>query len=219
MAPKRGRAAGAVAARKKPATAHTVGALCGTVSRALDAETGLPESVVLLLRSAVPSSLALLREERHSGRKGEVPTPTPQSHLLAVGRETPALRLWRRFVEAGESTRDLTFKAVGIVENLDTMRVPGIVEKFNAKPVAITKSARVLAQSLPEVLEIEFDVRQWAFLARHSFVSLRSLATKAVIQVGYLVEGKSDAELPEQILAHIRLHHADFTQAKSIPDL
>jgi hypothetical protein len=138
------------------------------------------------------------------------------SHLLAAGQDTPALRLWRRFVEAGESTQELTFKAIGIVENLDALRVPSIVEKFNAKPALITKSARVLVHSLPEVLEIEFDVRQWAFLARQSFVSLRSLATKAVIQVGYLVEGKSDVELPEQMLAHIRLHHADFAHAKFI---
>lgn len=138
------------------------------------------------------------------------------SHQLAAGQDTPALRLWRRFVEAGESTQELAFKAIGIVENLDALRVPSIIEKFNAKPALITKSARVLVHSLPEVLEIEFDVRQWAFLARQSLVSLRSLAAKAVIQVGYLIEGKSDVELPEQILAHIRLHYPVFAEAKFI---
>jgi len=66
MAPKRGRSAGAVTSNKKSAKKDTVGPLCNVVCKALDAETGLAESVMKLLKDSVPTSLALLREERHA---------------------------------------------------------------------------------------------------------------------------------------------------------
>ncbi|CAK0884943.1 unnamed protein product, partial [Prorocentrum cordatum] len=74
MAPKRGRPSTgftankkpAKAANKKPAKAVHVGGLCDVVAKSLDADTGLAESVVKLLRDSIPTSLALLKEERHA---------------------------------------------------------------------------------------------------------------------------------------------------------
>lgn len=47
------------------------------------------------------------------------------SGLLAAGRATPALGLWRRFVEEGVSTKEgISFKVVGRVEDLEKYEVP-----------------------------------------------------------------------------------------------
>merc|ERR1712205_72524 len=95
------------------------------------------------------------------------------AELLARNELTPGLTLWRRFVQAGISTKEnLTLKAIGRVENLEELSVPRVVHQFNAKPVMVTKSASILKSHLPEVLEIDFDVRQWNFLARKSLVGL-----------------------------------------------
>lgn len=73
MAPKRGRPSTGFKANKKPAKADAeVPAWCSAVSKALDSATGLSESVVKMLVGVVPTSLALLKEERHGYQESAV---------------------------------------------------------------------------------------------------------------------------------------------------
>jgi len=97
------------------------------------------------------------------------------------------------------------------------MSLPSVVTQFNAKPVLVTKSCTMQKRGMPEVLELSFDVRQWAYVARQSLVGYRGLLKQAVVHIGYLVEGKAEDELPEQILAHFRIHFADVEQTRWIP--
>jgi len=144
----------------------------------------------------------------------------PAAELLARGEATPAIGLWRRFVEAGVSTADGTcLKAIGCIDNLADLSMPSMVKQFNAKPVLVTKSATHVRHRLPEVLEIDFDIRQWSYPARQALVGQRALMKQAVAHCGYLIEGKSDTELPEQILACFRMHYVDMDLAKDVPKL
>lgn len=137
------------------------------------------------------------------------------SGLLAAGRATPALGLWRRFVEEGVSTKEgISFKVVGRVEDLEKYEVPESFHRFNNKPVLLTKSSRVISSRLPEVIEIDYDVRGWVYPARTALANYHHRAAEAELEIGYLVEGKSDEELPEQILGCLKLYAMDITQAK-----
>ncbi|CAE8673630.1 unnamed protein product, partial [Polarella glacialis] len=136
------------------------------------------------------------------------------SALLADGKFTAALRLWKRFVEEGVSTKEgISLKVVGRVEDLDRYDVPESFKGFNNKPVLLTKSATVLSHKLPEVLEIDFDVRSWIYPARSALANYHHRTREAAIQVGYVLEGKTDDELPEQILGCFRVHELDITAA------
>lgn len=137
------------------------------------------------------------------------------SEMLAEDHATPALRLWRRFVEDGVSTKDgISFKVVGRVEDLEKYEVPETFHRFNNKPVLLTKSSRVITKNLPEVIEIEYDVRTWVYAARSMLANYHYRAAEAELQIGYVVEGKSDDELPEQILGCFKLVNMDILQAK-----
>lgn len=137
------------------------------------------------------------------------------SELLAKGQATPALSLWRRFVEEGVSSKEgVSFKVAGRVEDLDGYEVPESFHRFNNKPVLLTKSSRVVSTRLPEVIEIDYDVRSWVYPARTALTSYHHRAAEAELEIGYLVEGKADDELPEQILGCFKLNNMDMTQAQ-----
>lgn len=125
------------------------------------------------------------------------------------------MRLWRRFVEEGVSTKDgISFKAVGRVEDLDRYEVPESFHRFNNKPVLLTKSATVLKTLHPEVIEIDYDVRSWVYPARSALANYHLRAREAELEIAYLVEGKADEELPEQILGCFTLNNMDITAAR-----
>jgi len=137
------------------------------------------------------------------------------SALLAAGDATPSLRLWRRFVEAGVSTKEgIPFKVVGRVEDLEKYEVPESFHRFNNKPVLLTKSAKVLTSRLPEVIEIDYDVRGWIYPARSALANYHHRSGEAELEIGYLVQGQADDELPEQILGCFKLNLMDITKAR-----
>jgi len=137
------------------------------------------------------------------------------SDRLAADVPTPALQLWKRFVEEGESTKEgISLKVVGRVEDLDKHEVPESFKRFNNKPVLLTRSATVYKKRLPEVLEIDFDVRNWNYPTRAAMVSYHHRAREAEVEIGYLLEGKADDELPEQILGCFTVNNMDIMAAR-----
>eukprot|EP00405_Crypthecodinium_cohnii_P017165 CAMPEP_0206458276 /NCGR_PEP_ID=MMETSP0324_2-20121206/23469_1 /ASSEMBLY_ACC=CAM_ASM_000836 /TAXON_ID=2866 /ORGANISM="Crypthecodinium cohnii, Strain Seligo" /LENGTH=335 /DNA_ID=CAMNT_0053929575 /DNA_START=534 /DNA_END=1542 /DNA_ORIENTATION=- len=138
-----------------------------------------------------------------------------ESEILANNQASPALSLWKRFVANGQSSKDGTpLKVLGRIEDLARYEVPESFHRFNNKPVLLTKSSRVITTHLPEVLEIDYDVRSWVYPARSALASYHHRAAEAELEVGYLIEGKSDDELPEQILGCCTLYDMDILQAK-----
>lgn len=138
-----------------------------------------------------------------------------QCELLSNNQETPSLRLLRRFTEEGVSTKTgISFKVVGRVEDMDRYEVPQSFRQFNNKPVLLTATATVSTHRLPEVLEIDYDVRQWVYPARTALVNYHHRAREAELEIAYLVEGKTDDELPEQILGCFTLVDMDIMAAR-----
>jgi hypothetical protein len=134
--------------------------------------------------------------------------------------EPPAVKLLRRLIEEGQSRKEGTaLKTIGVVDNMEEIGFPDIVSGYNGKPVLVTKSAQLSfwpAQNNCEVLEIEYDVRQWSILARKTLHSLREKFKDAKCQLGMVIEGQNDDELPEQLLGCFRVNFLDIIEALSI---
>ena len=134
--------------------------------------------------------------------------------------EPPAVKLLRRLMAEGQSRKEGTaLKAIGVVDNMEEIGFPDIVSGYNGKPVLVTKSASFSYwPSLPEceVLEIEYDVRQWSILARKTLHSLRDKFKDAKCQLGLVIEGQNDEELPEQLLSCFRIDFLDIMEASPI---
>lgn len=139
------------------------------------------------------------------------------SEILAKGQTSPALGLFRRLVEDGVSSKDgIALKVVGRVDDMEKYGVPESWQRFNNKPVLLTKTSKMHLERLPEVLEVDYDVRMWVYLARQTLVNYHHLGKDAECQIGYVVEGKTDDELPEQILGCFTLNNMDILAAHQI---
>jgi len=127
----------------------------------------------------------------------------------------PAITLLKRLLQDGSSTKEGTaLKAIGLIDNMDELGVPDMIAGYNGKPVLVTKSAKIF--SSPEILDIEYDVRQWNILARKSLHSFHDKLKEAKCQMGILIEGKNDDELPEQLLGCFRVNYLDINEALNI---
>jgi len=136
---------------------------------------------------------------------------------LAAGNVIPQMKLWQQNVKNGVSTRDgICFKAIGQLPQRSLAELPQILQTYNGKPVLVTESATFVKDMLPEILEIDVDISKWAFLARQTLYSYQGVLAKHAFHMGYLVEGRTDEELPESMLACCEISGADLAAAMEI---
>lgn len=139
------------------------------------------------------------------------------AEALVKGREFAAIKLLQRLISEGQSTKDDTaLKAIGLVENMEEVGFPDMVAGYNGKPVLVTKSSKFEMVNDGELMEIEFDIRQWSILARKSLHSLKDKFRDTRCQIGMVIEGRTDDELPEQLLGCYRLLFLDIQEALNI---
>ncbi|KAF4665222.1 putative ATP-dependent RNA helicase ddx43 [Perkinsus chesapeaki] len=130
-----------------------------------------------------------------------------------------AIKLFQRLLHTGVSKKGHSaLKIIAMVENAGDLGLPGIINRYNGKPALLTKSLQLHSNvdGEGEVAEIDFDIRQWCYLARKSFHSFYGLLKDCVAHVGLVMEGEDDSELPEQLLACFRIAYLDIEQAKLI---
>ena len=70
----------------------------------------------------------------------------------------------------------------------------------SGKPVLVTASCKFITTHSPRIIELDYDVREWAYAMRVNLGTLFSKGKQSYTEFGWLVEGRSDDELPEQIL-------------------
>lgn len=112
-------------------------------------------------------------------------------------------------------------KVVGVLENLDDLDIPSamkpVVRRFNGKPVLVERdSKRYWAVERPDIVELTIDIRGFNPLARSMLRRLRGQLQRAVIQLGILIQGCEDSELPEQLLGAVRLSHLDLLGGRRV---
>ena len=146
--------------------------------------------------------------------------PSLADDLSSKKSPPPAVGLLKRLMKEGQSRKEGTaLKAIGLVDNMEEIGFPDIVSGYNGKPVLVTKSAKLSfypSQDQCEIFEIEYDVRQWSILARKTLHSLREKFKDAKCQLGMVIEGQTDEELPEQLLGCFRINFLDIMEAASI---
>lgn len=149
----------------------------------------------------------------------------------------PASRLFTTYLQKHHPIRESAsasgcLKVVGILENLESLEIPAllrpIVRRFNGKPVLVEKESKRYASNgtahsensarqQVSVLELAIDVRSFNPLARSLLARLKkAVLPKAIVQLGILIQGVSDDELPEGLLAAVRLEALDLLRARGV---
>jgi len=131
---------------------------------------------------------------------------------VAAGGDA-ATRLLHRYYKhatADESVKK-TFKCIGQARNFDDLGLPSWMRRFNAKPVIINKSGEVYTGEVRGVryLEIDILVGKWGLMARRGLLSLLPRYKDLDCEIGFVLQGHEDSELPERILGGARLPFVD----------
>ena len=145
---------------------------------------------------------------------------TKEAHEWAKNLDTapPQVRLWHKLFTKGTSDRETAFKVMGMVVDFDKKNLPlsGYLKQFNGKPMLLKfPFSQITRGKQPySYVEIDFDIRKWSWLTRTLVSQLKDKLRDLVIDMGCVVEAVKDEDMPERLLAGIRIHGFDWMRAE-----
>ena len=81
------------------------------------------------------------------------------------------------------------------------------LQKYNGKPALITKSGSI--HKGPDYVETAINTFRFAYLTKKGVTSIMHRIPEFDLHAAITMEGREDAELPEQTLAAIRIRGLD----------
>lgn len=91
-----------------------------------------------------------------------------------------------------------------------------MISSYNAKPVLIRRTGSILRG--PNYMEMDIHVHKFANLAKQSIYFLSSKCGAMFMQIGFVIEGRDDSELPETLFACAGINKPQEEQAEFIFD-
>ena len=104
------------------------------------------------------------------------------------------------------------FKLITQVVDMKDLGLGSFIEGYNGKPVLITKSGTIYQG--PGYFEMDADVHNFNVLARKTLKGMHRQLPRVRAQVGFVIQGTANDELPEQMLACCELPDCDFLPLK-----
>mmetsp|Transcript_60803 Transcript_60803/g.133051 ORF Transcript_60803/g.133051 Transcript_60803/m.133051 type:complete len:420 (-) Transcript_60803:198-1457(-) len=163
---------------------------------------------------------------------------TPDLLKLATGQgeasddRLPAVRILQDLMD--RKTLDLpngekpgnssvgVMKAIGQVEDLAQVDLPrylrSSVERYNGKPILLSGCCKMFPSENGEFAEVDFDVRTFSWPTKSALCKLRDRMRSVTAHMAFVLQGTADEDLPEVVLADVRLHNVDLDQGAWIDD-
>lgn len=140
------------------------------------------------------------------------------NELRDLSAASPAIKLFAKFCQHAETDYAWRsrFKVITYCSNLDEIGVPSVISSYNAKPVIIRRTSSIFRG--PSHLEIDIHIHKFANLAKKSIHLLSSHCGLMYMQIGFVVEGRTDEELPENLFACVGVNRPDEEKAEFLFD-
>lgn len=106
------------------------------------------------------------------------------------------------------------FKLISWCSNMDELGFPSLVTKYNSKPVLIRKTGSLIRGK--NYLEFDLHVHKFANLAKQTIHAISNRCGLMYMQIGFVVEGRDNKELPETLFACAALNRPQEDQAEFI---
>mmetsp|Transcript_16692 Transcript_16692/g.23348 ORF Transcript_16692/g.23348 Transcript_16692/m.23348 type:complete len:665 (-) Transcript_16692:265-2259(-) len=120
-------------------------------------------------------------------------------------------KLFNEFVEGSDEFRNERFKIVPTVVE-GSWFVRNVV---GGKPALLGRKITCSYHRGKDYLEIDVDVSS-SYIAQKILDVVEGSCKTLEVDLGFLIEGRKESELPEVLIGAVRFHHVDITQ---IPDL
>lgn len=137
---------------------------------------------------------------------------------------SPALKLLKRFVEGkdegdGKSPPRQRFKIITRLCNLSQCDLNAatrkLITQYNEKPFLARTTISLDTQ--PDCFEVNIDVHNFGYMARVGLSGVRGMLQNMVFDVGFVIQGDDDSELPETLLGCARTAHLRLADAVPAP--
>ena len=134
------------------------------------------------------------------------PIEEEQSETDVQRRAVNSVKVWEKWcrTSAHDDKMQARFKFIPNVHNPTEVGLPSYISKYCGKPVLI-KRANVTGflKDYPHLNALEFGIslHPFPFLAKKAMAYLKwAVFPKAIVSLSYVIEGRSDDELPEALI-------------------
>lgn len=154
-------------------------------------------------------------------------TMTEETAAMLAGdlsEAPPSLKLLIDYCEQATDDPDMRgrFKALGVVNNIESVGLPSMLASYNGKPVLVTRSGLLTrggSDGKVPYMEMDCNVRHWCYLARKGLHVLLPRFGSMSITAAFVIEGREDSEMPERLLGCCNLTEADIQRAIPIDEI
>ncbi|KAG7390587.1 hypothetical protein PHYPSEUDO_007527 [Phytophthora pseudosyringae] len=124
---------------------------------------------------------------------------------------TAADKLWERFLKSNDAFRNSRFKLIPTIVD-----GPWVIRKsVGSTPCIIGKAIKTTYFQAPNYLEVHVDISSDT-VAKHITSLCRSQSTHFTVDMGFLIEGRTEEELPEALLGCVQYARMDCLLATAI---
>jgi hypothetical protein len=125
--------------------------------------------------------------------------------IISAGETSPAIQLLERFVSQDADVEMRSrFKCIPKALNTDELNLgrilSSLIKSYNATPFLTACGQQVHYFLGQNYFEIDLDIHRFSSLARNGFFHVKHMIPKIEADFTFLVEGRSNEELPEQLL-------------------
>jgi hypothetical protein len=91
---------------------------------------------------------------------------------------------------------------------MDEMGIPSAISSYNAKPILIRRTGTIFRGTNDGIryMEMNIHVHKFATLAKQSIHYISSRCGLMFMQIGFVIEGREDSELPETLFACVAVN-------------
>jgi hypothetical protein len=140
--------------------------------------------------------------------------------LADLDNASPAVKLFAKWCEMApqDAAWRGRFKVICNCSNIAELGIPSTIAAYNAKPVLIRRTGSIVRGLANRYMEMDIHVHKFANIARQSIFLLSSRCGLMNMQIGFVVEGRENEELPEAVFACVAVNKPQEDQAEFLFD-
>ncbi len=131
----------------------------------------------------------------------------------------PAVRLFSQWCANGEDDDELRgrFKAIGRAMNTEELRLPSVIKRYNGKPILIYgREGSMRFDRERQILELDVNAHNFSYFGRRALYSTYHKFREALVSVGFVIEGRTNDELPEHIVGTALFRKVDLLSLEQL---